>query len=140
MDNMKTVKAIGGIIINDKNEILCTQRDKSKYPYASYKWEFPGGKVEEGETNEQTLKRELIEELEINVDVERLFESVDHTYPDFKLDMPVYLCKITSGKIKLNVHLDYKWLKPKEILSLDWVAADIPVAKKIVKMGKKFNR
>lgn len=134
---MKIVKTIAGIIQNENGEILCTQRDISKYPYVSYKWEFPGGKIEEGETDKQTLIRELHEELEIDVEIGELFFQDEYDYPDFHLSMNLYLCKIFSKKLKLNVHLDYKWLKPNEIMSLDWAPADLPVAEFIFKTLKK---
>ena len=128
---MKQIKTVAGVILNTKNEVLCTLRDKGKFDYVSYKWEFPGGKMEEGETSTQTLARELMEELDIKVDIGELFYQVEHDYPDFHLSMKVYLCKFDSKNLSLNVHKDTKWLDPKDILTLDWAAADVPVAKKI---------
>ena len=125
---MKMVNTVAGLILNEEGKILCTQRDSSKYEYISYKWEFPGGKVEIGETDEQTLKRELNEELEIEVDIIKLFYQVEHDYADFHLSMPVYLCKLKSKELKLMVHKQIKWLKPNEMLALDWAGADLPVA------------
>jgi 8-oxo-dGTP diphosphatase len=125
---MKLVKTVAGLIFNDKGEILCTQRSGSKYDYISYKWEFPGGKIEEGENDFQTLMRELQEELEIEVEIEDKFYQVEHTYKDFHLSMPVYKCKLLSETVKLVVHENIKWLKPSQMLTLDWAGADIPVA------------
>lgn len=130
-ENLKIVKAVAGIIINRNNEILVTQRDKGKCEEASLKWEFAGGKIEKGETPQQALARELQEELEINVTVGKKFFQVEHSYSTFHLSMPVYLCYIKNTNVKLNVHLNYKWLKPNEILSVDYAPADIPVAQKI---------
>jgi 8-oxo-dGTP diphosphatase len=127
---MKHIKTVAGLILNDQNEILCTQRGESKYDYISYKWEFPGGKVEEGETEQETLRRELIEELEIEVDILDKFYEVEHTYPDFHLSMPVYLCKLKTKELKLLVHSNIKWLKANEMLTLNWAGADVPVAEK----------
>lgn len=127
---MKQIKTVAGLIINSYGEILCTQRGESKYDYISYKWEFPGGKVEVGETEQETLKRELREELEIEVDIFDRFYQVEHTYPDFHLSMPVYICKLKTADIKLLVHSNIKWLKPNEMLTLDWAGADVPVAQK----------
>ena len=115
-----------------KGEILCTKRDAGKYDYISYKWEFPGGKMEQGENEKQTLARELKEELEINVDIFDKYYQVEHDYPDFHLSMAVYTCKMLSNQIKMNVHKDIKWVNPQDLLSLDWAGADLPVAKKIV--------
>lgn len=129
---MKQIKAVAGLIINQNGEVLCTQRSAGKQEYTSFKWEFPGGKVEEGETDHQALKRELQEELEIEVEILDKFFQVEHTYPDFHLSMPVYLCKLKSNDIKLMVHKSSMWLKPSEMMTLEWVEADIPVAQKAV--------
>jgi 8-oxo-dGTP diphosphatase len=128
---MKQVKTVAGVIINNNGEVLCTLRDQGKYDYVSFKWEFPGGKIEEGETNHQTLSRELREELDINVEIGDFFYQVEHDYPDFHLSMAVYVCKLIDTELKLNVHKGIKWLKPADIMSLDWAAADVPVAEKI---------
>lgn len=130
---MKQIKTIAGVILNQNNEVLCTKRDKSKYDYISYKWEFPGGKVEEGETDKETLARELMEELEIEVEIGDFFYQVEHDYPDFHLSMTLYLCKFKEKEMKLNVHKGVKWLEPKDIMSLDWAGADVPVAEEIFK-------
>ena len=129
---MKQIKTVAGVIKNEKGEILCTLRDKGKYEYVSYKWEFPGGKIEEGETLQQTLTRELQEELEIDVKIGEFFYQVEHDYPDFHLSMAVFECKLISKEMKMNVHKGLKWLSPKDIMKLDWAEADIPIAKKIL--------
>ncbi len=128
---MKQITTVAGVIKNEKGEILCTLRDQGKYDYVSFKWEFPGGKIEEGETNEETLTRELHEELEIDVEIENFFYQVEHDYPDFHLSMAVYECKLISKEMKMNVHKGIKWLAPKDMMTLDWAAADIPVAEKV---------
>lgn len=132
---MKLIKTVAGVIRNEKGEVLCTLRDQGKYEYVSFKWEFPGGKIEEGETLEQTLTRELHEELEIDVEIGDFFYQVEHDYPDFHLSMAVFDCKLISKEMKMNVHKGIKWLKPSEMMSLDWAAADIPVAE-LVANGK----
>jgi len=131
---MKQIKTVAGLIVNEKGQILCTQRDASKYDYISYKWEFPGGKVEENETEQQTLTRELKEELEMEVEIKEKFYQVEHTYPDFHLSMPVYVCKLKSDDYKLLVHTNVLWLYPNEMLTLDWAAADLPVAQKVFEL------
>ena len=132
---MKLIKTVAGVIRNEKGEVLCTLRDQGKYEYVSFKWEFPGGKIEEGETLEQTLVRELHEELEIDVEIKEFFYQVEHDYPDFHLSMAVFDCKLLSKEMKMNVHKGIKWLKPSEMMTLDWAAADIPVAE-LVASGK----
>ena len=128
---MKQITTVAGVIVNKEGEILCTKRDVGKYEYVSLKWEFPGGKVEEGETQEQTLERELREELEIKVEIQDFFYQVEHDYPDFHLSMAVYKCKFNEQHISMNVHKDIQWVKPENLMNLDWAAADLPVAKKI---------
>ena len=130
---MKQIKTVAGVIKNEKGEILCTLRDQGKYDYVSFKWEFPGGKIEEGETLEQTLTRELQEELEIEVKIENFLYQVEHDYPDFHLSMAVFDCELISTEMKMNVHKGIKWLKPSELMTLDWAAADIPVAEIVSK-------
>ena len=128
---MKQIKTVAGVIKNENGEILCTLRDQGKYDYVSFKWEFPGGKIEEGETLEQTLTRELHEELEMDVEIKDFFYQVEHDYPDFHLSMAVFECNLISKEMKMNVHKGIKWLKPEDMMSLDWAAADIPVAEKV---------
>ena len=128
---MKQVKTIAGVILNSKGEVLCTLRDQGKFDYISFKWEFPGGKVEEGESPKQTLARELREELDIEVEIGDFFYQVEHDYPDFHLSMTLFMCQYNGEKLSLNVHKDTKWLNPKDIMTLDWAGADLPVAKEI---------
>ena len=137
---MKQIKTVAGVIRNEQGEILCTLRDQGKYDYVSFKWEFPGGKIEEGETLEQTLTRELHEELEIDVEIERFLYQVEHDYPDFHLSMAVFDCKLISKEMKMNVHKGIKWLKPGDMMKLDWAAADIPVAKLVAKSQEQTRQ
>jgi 8-oxo-dGTP diphosphatase len=127
---MKEVHVTAAVIIKE-NKILCVQRNENKYDYISKKWEFPGGKVEENEQLEETIKREIHEELNLNIDVKSFLIQVNHQYPDFQLKMDTFICEITSGFIKLNEHIDFKWLSTNELSDLDWAAADFPVVKKI---------
>lgn len=126
---MKQIKTVAGVIRNEKGQVLCTLRDQGKYDYVSFKWEFPGGKIEEGETLKETLTRELHEELEIDVEIGDFLYQVEHDYPDFHLSMAVFDCKLISKEMKMNVHKGIKWLNPKDMMQLDWAEADIPVAK-----------
>lgn len=128
----KQVEVVAGII-EFENKILCMQRDKGKFDYVSYKYEFPGGKIEEGEGHQQALERELKEEMEMQVDIGKRFCVVNHEYPDFVVTMNVYLCKAKSKEFVLNVHKSFKWLDLKDLKTLDWAAADIPVVELLLK-------
>ncbi len=130
---MKNVNTVGAVIVYN-NKILITKRDQGKYEYVSFKWEFAGGKREEGENDEQTLTRELMEELEMKVKFGKYFITVDHDYPDFHLNMPIYFCLASSADYKLNVHKEAKWLDIKEIDTLDYADADKPVVEKLKKL------
>lgn len=127
---MKTYEVVAAVIKYD-GKILCMQRNKSKYTYTSYKFEFPGGKIEIGETPTKALKRELQEEMAMEVDVqpENYLLTVEHTYPDFAIKMQTFLCEVSSPEFIMKEHVAYKWLLPEEMSELDWAAADIPIVK-----------
>ncbi|RVT80011.1 (deoxy)nucleoside triphosphate pyrophosphohydrolase [Flavobacterium sufflavum] len=132
---MKKIEVVAAIIYFE-NKILCVQRPQNKLAYISEKFEFPGGKIEEGETKNEALKRELFEELNIiNVDIKSLFLTVVHEYPDFELTMHSFICEVKSKEIILNEHIAYKWLSLNELKSLDWAAADIPIVNKLIING-----
>ncbi len=102
---MKKIEVVAAII-NFENEILCVQRPKNKLSYISEKFEFPGGKIEKGESKEDALKRELIEELNfIPTKIDSLFLTVVHEYPDFELTMHSFKCYSETKNIKLNEHI-----------------------------------
>ncbi|MDA8642009.1 8-oxo-dGTP diphosphatase MutT [Schleiferiaceae bacterium] len=129
---MKTVEVVAGIILNDSDRIYCVQRGESSKPYISKKWEFPGGKLEEGETREEALIRELKEELKIDVNPFEFVITIDHTYPDFRIIMHVFKCNILNdNEPVLTEHLQSKWLTVSELDNLDWAAADIPIVKSL---------
>ncbi len=128
---MKKVSVIAGVITN-KQKILCAQRSKNSLSYISGKFEFPGGKVEKFETDEQCLKREILEELSLEIEINDFYMLVNHIYPDFKLNMKVYLCSSNNRNIILKDHISCKWLSLKNISHLDWAEADLPVVRKLL--------
>ena len=128
---MKHIEVVAGVIEHD-GKILCMERDRCKFDYVSFKWEFPGGKIEEGETKEDALKRELREEMEMDIEIVSHFLDVYHEYPDFSMNMYSFKCIAKSKEFKLNVHHDFKWLKKSELKTLDWADADKPIVDKIL--------
>ena len=129
---MKKHYTVSAAIIVENKKILCVQRNKGKYDYISYKYEFPGGKLEVGENEEDALKREISEELNLEIDVAEKFLVVTHEYLDFNLTMHSYLCKANTEKLVLKEHIDAKWLYKNELIELDWAAADLPIVSKLI--------
>lgn len=133
---MKKVEVVAAIIQHDE-KILCVQRGENKLAYISKKFEFPGGKIERGESRVDALKRELIEELEVReMDSIVPFLTVVHPYPDFELTMHSFEVKVPNTSVQLLEHIDQKWLRKEELLSLDWAAADIPIVHELMGNGK----
>jgi 8-oxo-dGTP diphosphatase len=131
---MKNIVVVAAIIINN-NKILCVQRGENKLDYISKKFEFPGGKLEIGETKEEGIIREVLEELNMTINPLEEFLTVNHQYPDFNLTMHSFLCSTDNPTVTLSVHIDYKWLSKEELLNLDWAAADIPIVNKLMVNG-----
>jgi 8-oxo-dGTP diphosphatase len=131
---MRKIEVVAAIICFE-DEILCVQRPKNKLSYISEKFEFPGGKIEQGETREEALKRELLEELNILTEIKSFFITVVHEYPDFELTMHSYICKVMTKELNLNEHIAQEWLSLNELNKLDWAAADIPIVNKLIMNG-----
>lgn len=126
---MKTIEVVASII-HQNGKILATQRG-----YGDFKglWEFPGGKIEPGETPEEALCREINEELNIDISVEKHICTVEHDYPNFHLTMHCYGCSIVQGELVLNEHQSARWLEESEWESVEWLPADIEVVKELQK-------
>ena len=125
---MKKVEAVAGIIICN-NEILCMKRSNSKYNYIAYKYEFPGGKIEVGESPKAALQRELNEEIDLDVPQGKMtfFMTVKHDYPDFTVQLHAYLCQVEHKEIKMKEHEAFSWSKPDYLTSFDWLEGDWPI-------------
>ena len=111
-------------IIKINTKFLCCQRGKNQYSYLSEKFEFPGGKVENNETLEEALLREIKEELGLKIFIDKFLKTINYSYPDFDIRMHCYICSLDKFEIKLNDHISYKIVAPGKLSSLDWVPAD----------------
>ncbi len=125
---MKTIKVVAAIIVKD-NKILATQRGYGEF---INQWEFPGGKVESGETKEEALIREIKEELNVLIEIEKFGINVKYQYPTFFLDMDCYIASIKKGEIELLEHNNAKWLEVDELFSVNWIPADIQVIEYLI--------
>lgn len=124
---MKTVRVVAAVI-RDGDKIFATQRG-----YGDFKggWEFPGGKIEEGETPQEALVREIKEELETEIIVGELIDTIEYDYPTFHLSMDCFWAEIVSGDLVLKEHKAAKWLSKAELESVNWLPADITLINKI---------
>lgn len=127
---MKTIQVAAAIIKNDQ-QILATQRG-----YGEFKdgWEFPGGKIEPGETPQQALVREIKEELDMEIEVGALADLVEYDYPQFHLTMYCYFCSVKSGNFVLKEHEAARWLSGQALDSVDWLPADLELIERLKKV------
>lgn len=118
---MKTIEVVAAIIFDEQGRIFATQRG-----YGEWKdwWEFPGGKIEAGETPEQALKREIHEELDAEIEVGELLRTIDYDYPTFHLTLRCFKCKLSESHVTLLEHEAARWLNPSELHSVQWLPAD----------------
>ena len=118
---MKTIEVVAAVIVSD-GKILATQRG---YGSQAGKWEFPGGKIEAAEAPADALRREIREELNMDIKVGEFITTINYDYADFSLVMHCFFASADSVEMTLNEHLSAKWLSPNELDSVDWLAADL---------------
>ena len=129
---MKTIRVVAAVIraVNNENKpvIFATQRG-----YGEFKggWEFPGGKIESGETPQQALKREIMEELDTEIAVGELIDTIEYDYPNFHLSMDCFWCEIIRGELILKEAEDAKWLTREHLADVKWLPADVTLIEKI---------
>ena len=121
----KHIKVAAALLFNN-GKIFATKRGDSPYPYVAHKYEFPGGKIEEGERGEDAVKRELVEELNLDAKVGGLYASHTFEYPDFIITLFVYECTMQSDFV-LKEHESYAWFSPSELKEEDWAPADADI-------------
>ena len=128
MSEMRTIEVVAAVIFDEQGRIFATQRG-----YGEWKdwWEFPGGKIEAGETPQQALKREIREELEAEIEVGELMKTIDYDYPKFHLTMHCFKCRLIGG-LTLKEHEAAKWLAPKDLQSVHWLPADEDFIKELI--------
>ncbi len=126
----KHIEVVAAVLKNE-GEFLAVQRAPSKLDYVSEKWEFPGGKVEAGETLVAAITRELDEELRIAVTAPQFLLTIDHSYPDFDITMHCFVIEVPTRELELTEHIDSRWLSKDQLWDVDWAAADIPAVEKL---------
>lgn len=129
---MKIIKVVAAVIksLNDKGQtiILSTQRGYGEFKDS---WEFPGGKIENGETPKEALKREIMEELDTQIEVGTLIDTIEYDYSDFHLSMDCFWCEIVRGNLVLKEHENAKWLTKEQLQDVEWLPADIKLIENI---------
>jgi 8-oxo-dGTP diphosphatase len=120
---MKTIQVVAAIIV-EEGRLFATQRG-----YGDFKdyWEFPGGKIEPGETPEEALRREILEELDTDIEVGNLLTTVEYDYPQFHLKLHCFRCRIIDGKLQLKEHEDAVWIELDRLEELNWLPADFQI-------------
>lgn len=127
------IEVVAAVISDAEGKVLCMQRGNSRYAYTAYKYEFPGGKIEAGETPQEALRRELIEEMDLQVRVGRKVADVVHEYPDFRIRLQAYRCTAGSLHFRRKEHVAHQWLPLACLGELDWAEADRAIIDQLLK-------
>lgn len=132
---MKTIRVVAAVI-RSEDKIFATARG-----YGEFKgqWEFPGGKIERGETPQEALAREIQEELDVKIEVSDLIDTIEYDYPSFHLSMDCFWCIVTDGEITLKEAEDARWLSKDKLYSVDWLPADMELIEKLVLSNKSLE-
>lgn len=132
---MKTIRVVAAVIkaVNESGEpvIFATQRGYGEFQGG---WEFPGGKIEVGESPQEALRREIIEELDTEITIGELVDTVEYDYPNFHLSMDCFWCEVLSGNLIVKEHEDARWLLKEQLDDVEWLPADITLVEKIKKV------
>ena len=132
---MKTIRVVAAVIkaVNESGEpvIFAKQRGYGEFQGG---WEFPGGKIEVGESPQEALRREIIEELDTEITIGELVDTVEYDYPNFHLSMDCFWCEVLSGNLILKEHEDARWLLKEQLDDVEWLPADITLVEKIKKV------
>ena len=134
MSEIQKIRVVAAVVVRADGKILCARRGNAKNPCVAWKWEFPGGKIEAGECPQDALKREILEELDAEIEVGELLETVEWDYPDFHLTMHCFICKLLSESMHLNEHEAATWLGRDTLDSVKWLPADEGLIQNIKKI------
>ena len=129
---MSAIRVTCGVILKDGKVLAAQRSEKMKLPL---KWEFPGGKIQIGETEEECIKREIKEELNICITIKYRLHSVHHAYDDFQIELIPFIVEFENGSLRLHEHRQIAWLTNNELRTLDWASADIPILEEFLSLS-----
>ena len=133
MTEIPKIRVVAAVVVRSDGKILFARRGNAKNPCVAWKWEFPGGKIDAGETAATALARELLEEMDFPVIVGEKITTVCHAYPNFEIEMDAFFCVPANADAQfvLREHVEARWLATSELSALDWAAADLPIVEKL---------